>query len=826
MTITATDSSNATVTDEMVISVTNVNDAPTVVTAQTAQQTSENVAFSYTVPTGTFADVDADSSLTYSATLSSGDALPTWLTFNAGTATFSGTPASSDVAVLSITVTANDGVATISDTLALTVTENAIPTVANAQDNLTATEDSAFSYTVPANTFADADANDTNLTITAADLPDGLTFTTGVISGTPTNAAVGDTTVSIIATDTAGASITDQIVISVANTNDAPTVANELVDQTTISGRESIYTIATNSFADVDASDTLTYSVTLEGGASVPSWLVINSTTGALTANPTASDAGSISVTVTATDSASSPLTAADTFTIAVTANQTPSVTGLANQTATEDTAVSFSLADTSFADADSDSLTVTVSGEPTWLSYDADTKTFSGTPTTDSHAGTSTITVTATDASGAAGAATFDLVTSASNDAPVFSSAASLNVAANSSVATTATISDEESDTMIYTVSGTDATSFSIDASTGALSFVGVRTDMMMLLDSSGNQGALLADNYTSTTTDGVTQVTVDLYAMPKAASAEAIAGFQFKQSSSDTAASMSFSNDTSIGGSFMSASGTSIWYDSAASNSLGAAKIGTLTIANYSASETYSIVNIKVDGGDDGTSVSPRLTTNDLTLSSVTDLPNAADSYSVVVTATDSNDSSSSVSQTLAITIDAATANINSSTTTATWTGTADADTYTIDSLAATADGGNGDNDVVKISIENHTTWDTTGGTSELVATLVDMEIIDIGNLVVSNDSTPVTIADFSTNMIIDATSAASLTAGNDSQVSIMGTTNDIVTLSGSGWAKGANSSLTSGDYASQTLDAWTDGTSTLHIDQEINILTPDIT
>ena len=827
VTITATDSSNATVTDEMVISVTNVNDAPTVVTAQTAQQTSENVAFSYTVPTGTFADVDADSSLTYSATLASGDALPTWLTFNAGTATFSGTPASSDVAVLSITVTANDGVATVSDTLALTVTENAIPTVANAQDNLTATEDSTFSYTVPANTFADADANDTNLTITAADLPDGLTFTTGVISGTPTNAAVGDTTVSIIATDTAGASITDQIVISVANTNDAPTVANELVDQTTISGRESIYTIATNSFADVDASDTLTYSVTLEGGASVPSWLVINSTTGALTANPTASDAGSISVTVTATDSASSPLTAADTFTIAVTANQTPSVTGLANQTATEDTAVSFSLADTSFADADSDSLTVTVSGEPTWLSYDADTKTFSGTPTTDSHAGTSTITVTATDASGAAGAATFDLVTSASNDAPVFSSAASLNVAANSSVATTATISDEESDTMIYTVSGTDATSFSIDASTGALSFVGVRTDMMTLLDSSGNHGAMLADNYTSTTTDGVTQVTVDLYATPASIGSEAWAAFQFEQTSSDANADMSIAIDSGIGGMYSENGGKSIWFHmSQPLNAIEAVKLGTLTIANYSASETYSLTNMAIRGGDSGTSNDSLLLANDLTLSSVTDLPNAADSYSVIVTATDSNDSSSSVSQTLAITIDAATANINSSTTTATWTGTTAADTYTIDSLAASADGGNGDNDVAKISIENHTTWDTTGGTSELVATLVDMEIIDIGNLVVSNDSTPVTIADFSTNMVIDATSAASLTAGNDSQVSIMGTTNDIVTLSGSGWAKGANSSLSSGDYASQTLDAWSDGTSTLHIDQEINILTPDIT
>jgi hypothetical protein len=77
----------------------------------------------------------------------------------------------------------------------------------------------------------------------------------------------------------------------------------------------------------------------------------------------------------------------------------------------------------------------------------------------------------------------------------------------------------------------------------------------------------------------------------------------------------------------------------------------------------------------------------------------------------------------------------------------------------------------------------------------------------------------------MTIDATSAASMIAGSDSTVSIMGTTNDIVTLSGTAWTKGASSSLSSGDYSAQVLDAWSDGTSTLYIDHEINITTPDI-
>jgi hypothetical protein len=103
--------------------------------------------------------------------------------------------------------------------------------------------------------------------------------------------------------------------------------------------------------------------------------------------------------------------------------------------------------------------------------------------------------------------------------------------------------------------------------------------------------------------------------------------------------------------------------------------------------------------------------------------------------------------------------------------------------------------------------------------------MEIIDIGNVISSNDSSAVVIGDFSTNMTIDATSAASMVAGADSVVSIMGTTNDIVTLSGADWVKSISTSLSSGDYSSQVLDAWSDGTSTLHIDHEINIVTPDI-
>ena len=65
-------------------------------------------AFSFTVPAGSFADIDAGDTLSYSATLADGGALPAWLSFDAATQTFSGTPGNADVGSLSVRVTATD----------------------------------------------------------------------------------------------------------------------------------------------------------------------------------------------------------------------------------------------------------------------------------------------------------------------------------------------------------------------------------------------------------------------------------------------------------------------------------------------------------------------------------------------------------------------------------------------------------------------------------------------------------------------------------------------------------------------------------------------
>jgi Ca2+-binding RTX toxin-like protein len=75
---------------------------------------------SFTLPGSTFSDGNGDD-LEYTATLSNGAALPSWLTFNEDTLSFSGTPGSANVGSLIVMVTASDGFASASDSFQLSI---------------------------------------------------------------------------------------------------------------------------------------------------------------------------------------------------------------------------------------------------------------------------------------------------------------------------------------------------------------------------------------------------------------------------------------------------------------------------------------------------------------------------------------------------------------------------------------------------------------------------------------------------------------------------------------------------------------------------------
>ena len=182
------------------------------------------------VPTGAFTDADTADVLKYTATLESGAALPSWLTFNGLTKSFTGTPTNDHVGALNIKITAIDPAGnTASDVFKLTVTNvnDAPQLVSGATTTATAVEFAAASFDV-AKAFKDIDAGDT-LTYSAASgttLPSGWTLSSaGVLSGTaPVNSTNSNATqtIKITATDKSSASVTQDFVLTVTNDTTAP----------------------------------------------------------------------------------------------------------------------------------------------------------------------------------------------------------------------------------------------------------------------------------------------------------------------------------------------------------------------------------------------------------------------------------------------------------------------------------------------------------------------------------------------------------------------------------------------------------------------------
>ena len=279
-----------------------VNNAPTVANPIADRSSAEDSLFSFVVPANTFADIDVGDTLTYSATKADGSALPAWLSFSAGSRTFSGTPANADVGVLNVRVIGTDSAnATASEDFALTVTNvNDAPTVANPIADRSTDEDAVFSFTVPSTTFADVDVGDSlSYTATKADgsaLPAWLGFNTATrtFSGTPANADVGVVNVRVTAKDTSNALASEDFALTVVNTNDAP-VAGSYSNQTAGPGQAVSLNLG-SLFSDVDVGDTLSF-----GATGLPAGLSINAASGLISGTAPAST-GVHHVTVTATD--------------------------------------------------------------------------------------------------------------------------------------------------------------------------------------------------------------------------------------------------------------------------------------------------------------------------------------------------------------------------------------------------------------------------------------------------------------------------------------------------------------------------------------------
>ena len=277
--------------------------APPTVTAPTPTQTWKFAqSVSLTLPSSTFTDPQGET-LTYTATRASGAALPSWLSFNAATQTFTGT-APVGKANFNIKVTATDtSRRSASETFAVDVVAPTAPTITNPTANQTWTRGQTVNFTLASDTFTDPQGE--KLTYSAK-LANGLALpawshfnaSTGTFTGTVPKTAAG-LSIKVTATDAGGASTSEKFSV-LTPAPGAPQVTDPTPAQTWTRGQTVDFTLASDTFTDPQG-EKLTYSAKLANGSTLPAWLHFNASTETFTGTVPNTAAG-LSIKVTATD--------------------------------------------------------------------------------------------------------------------------------------------------------------------------------------------------------------------------------------------------------------------------------------------------------------------------------------------------------------------------------------------------------------------------------------------------------------------------------------------------------------------------------------------
>ena len=214
-------------------------------TVALAMQPSANVTVAVTVDGSSDVTIDTDGSTTGDQTTL------TFTTMNWSTAQTVTVSAAEDTNMTDETATLNHtasggGYNSVTGSVMVTVDDddsNQAPTVTNTIPHQSATVDMPFSFTVPSNTFMDADGDILTYSATKSDdmaLPAWLSFneSTRVFSGTPTSTDTGTLSVKVTASDgTESISATFDIVVSAMVTKEkleevneevAPSIINEV----------------------------------------------------------------------------------------------------------------------------------------------------------------------------------------------------------------------------------------------------------------------------------------------------------------------------------------------------------------------------------------------------------------------------------------------------------------------------------------------------------------------------------------------------------------------------------------------------------------------
>ncbi len=231
----STNVANAVSSEVVTFNVMPVQDAPIIAEQLEDVSTAEEAVFSYTLPAGAFSDPDGDT-LTLSATLSNGNPLPGWLSFDPATQTFSGTPDDPDLGTVTVKVTASDGTDSVDALFGLTVTATDDAPVAGNIDLGATTEDTSFVITSAALLANASDVDGDTLSVDSVSLANAsqgavVNNGNGTWTFTPTaNLSADDVTFNFSVTDgTSGDEASATATLDVTAVVDAPELSSDQV---------------------------------------------------------------------------------------------------------------------------------------------------------------------------------------------------------------------------------------------------------------------------------------------------------------------------------------------------------------------------------------------------------------------------------------------------------------------------------------------------------------------------------------------------------------------------------------------------------------------
>ncbi len=468
-----------TVTQNVVVDVNPINDAPVAEPDSATTLFDEAVQIPVTNLLANDTDVDSDS-LSVSTVGSSPNGT---VTLADGIVTFTPTPGFSGETVFSYL--ASDGELE-SPPAQVTITVGAKPSepVANVNqppvfatpETLTIAENAGLNVPVTNGAISATDPEGDAITYSIVDLSNTFAIdpATGEISlvAPPLDFENSNLfAVTIIATDAAsGSQTTLPVVINVVNVNEAPAIAPLAVPgvpENAIPGTD----IATVVASDIDA-DSLTYAIV--GGTGEPVF-TIDPTTGAITVTQPLDfeTTSSYTLDVEVTDDGSPALTATETITISVVdTNDAPIVVTGQTVSVGENTPAGTVTLDPPIVatDIENDTLTYSLVDPGGYVTIDPATGEIIRTAKPLNHEATPqlTVTVTATDPSGGQGSAPVTVFVTDRNDSPTIAPFGPFDIDENQANATLVgqiNASDEDGDALTYSLTGPGSSNFAIDA-------------------------------------------------------------------------------------------------------------------------------------------------------------------------------------------------------------------------------------------------------------------------------------------------------------------------------------------------------------------------